>query len=49
MIFMRLHHVAYGEKAYFCGQELVLLMDAYFRICVIFAIHSRKLLIQIYC
>ena len=47
MIFMRLHHVAYGEKAYFCGQELVLHMDAYFRICVIFATRVRKLLIEI--
>ena len=45
MIFMRLHHVAYGEKVYFCERDLVLLMDAYFRICDIIATRVRKLLI----
>ncbi|MBB3896273.1 hypothetical protein GGR07_002631 [Bacteroides pyogenes] len=31
MIFMCLRHVMLIEKAYFCEQELLLLMDAYFK------------------
>ncbi len=46
MIFMRLHHVAYGEKSVlFASESFVLLMDAYFRICDIIATRVRKLLI----
>ena len=33
------------NKKYFCGQGLLLLMDAYFRVCVIFATRVRKALI----
>ena len=36
-----------GEKSYFCSKELWLLMDAYFRVCMIFATRSRKSLIDI--
>jgi len=46
---MRLCLVVYVIKSYFCEQERVLLMDAYFRVCVIFATRVRKLLIGISC
>ena len=39
--------VVFGEKLYFCDIELWLLMDAYFRVCMIFATCSRKSLIDI--
>ena len=42
---LRFPFVIFGEKSYFCSKELWLLMDAYFRVCTIFATRSRKLLI----
>ena len=41
---MRLYHDIYQINLYFCSKELWLLMDAYFRVCTIFATCSRKLL-----
>ena len=35
------------KKSYFCSIELRLLMDAYFRICRIFATRTRKSLIEL--
>jgi len=44
---MRLYHDFYLINPYFCSQELLLLMNAYFQICVIFATRVYKSLIDI--
>lgn len=49
LIFYRFSFVIFGEKSYFCDIELWLLMDAYFRVCMIFATRSRKSLRDITC
>jgi hypothetical protein len=47
LIFSSFFFVIFGGKSYFCDIELWLLMDAYFRVCMIFATRSRKSLIDI--